>query len=128
MHSVPRKLTLGLILAAGVAACGDDVSIVQPPPDTAVVRSVVVSPSSATITAGSTFQFGASVDADAGLANTVTWTASGGTGITVDANGLASASATASGTASICAASTANTAVRGCAQLAVTPAAAAAFV
>lgn len=123
MHSVPRKLTLGLILAMGVAACGDDVTVEEQPDPTPVVRSVIVSPSSATIGAGGTFQFGASVDADAGLPNTVSWTASGGTGISVDQTGLAAASATATGTASICAAATANTAIRSCAQLAVTPAA-----
>jgi hypothetical protein len=122
MQSVPRKLTLGLILAMGVAACGDDVTVDQVDPPAPVVRSVLVTPSSATIAQGGTFQFGASVDADAGVSTAVTWSASGGTGITVDQNGLAAASASATGTGSICATSTVNTNAKSCAQLAVTPA------
>ena len=95
MNSVPRKLTMGLAIALVAAACGDKVTVADPPPTvTPVVRSVVVSPSSATINAGSSFTFGAAVDADAGLTNAVTWTAAGGTGITVDQNGVATASAT----------------------------------
>lgn len=125
MYSVPRKLTMGLILSgAFLAACGDDVTVTEAPPPvtpTPVVRSVVVSPSSATVTAGSSFTFGAAVDADAGLARTVTWSASGGTGISVDGNGVATTTTAATGVASICAAATAEPTVKGCAQLTVTP-------
>ena len=55
MNSVSRQLTLGMIVALGAAACGDDVTVTEqtpPPAPTPVVRSVVVSPSAATIAAG----------------------------------------------------------------------------
>jgi hypothetical protein len=129
MNSVPRKLTLGLVIAFAAAACGDDVTVTPPPPPPeGTVRSVIVSPSSATIPQGGSFQFGAAVDADAGIARTVTWSATGGTGVSVNTDGLASATSTASGTASICAASTVLTTVKGCAQLAVAPPAAPATI
>ena len=125
MNSVTRKLTLGLAVAIAATACGDNVTVKQQGPPPATVRSVVVSPSSATIAAGSSFTFGAAVDADSGLSRAVTWTAAGGTGITVDANGVATSTATATGVASVCATSVANTAIKGCAQLTVNAVAAA---
>jgi hypothetical protein len=130
MNSVPRKLTLGLIVAFGAVACGDDVTVQEETPPTPVVRSVVVSPSSATVAAGASFTFGAAVDADAGLARTVTWSSSNAAVAGVDANGVATAVATLTtgGVSAICATSTADADVKGCAQLTVTPAAAAATV
>jgi hypothetical protein len=131
MNSVPRKLTLGLILAVGAAACGDDVTVTETTPVTPTpsVRSVVVSPPTATIAPGGTFTFGAAVDADAPLARTVTWSSSNAS-ITVTSAGVASAPAslTAGGVSSICAVATANADVKGCAQLTVTPGAPAATV
>jgi hypothetical protein len=122
MNSVPRKLTVGLLVAIGAAACGDDVTVKEQPAPTPVVRSVVVSPSSATIAPGGSFTFGAAVDADAGIARTVTWSSSN-SAITVTNEGVASAPSTltAGGVSSICATSTADAAVKGCAQLTVTP-------
>lgn len=129
MKSVSRKLAALAVVALGAAACGDDVTTAPPTTtSTAQVHSVTVTPSSATVAQGSSFTFGASVDADAGLARTVTWSAAGGTGITVDAAGVASASATATGVASICATSTVDSGVKGCASLTVAGAAAAATI
>ena len=124
MNSVSRKLTLGMIVALGAAACGDDVTVTEqtpPPAPTPVVRSVVVSPSAATIAAGASFTFGAAVDADAPLATTVTWTSSNTAIATVTAAGVATANAVA-GVSSICATSTAATGKSACAQLTVTTA------
>lgn len=130
MNSVPRKLTLGLGLALVAAACGDDVTVQEQPQPTPVVRSVVVSPSSATVAPGGSFTFGASVDADAGLARTVTWSSSNTTVANVDQSGVATASGTLTegGVTSICAASTVDAGIKGCAQLTVSPAAAPATV
>jgi len=124
MNSVSRKLTLGMIVALGAAACGDDVTVTEqtpPPAPTPVVRSVVVSPSAATIATGASFTFGAAVDADAPLATTVTWTSSNTAIATVTAAGVATANAVA-GVSSICATSTAATGKSACAQLTVTTA------
>jgi len=124
MNSVPRKLTLGLMVAFGAAACGDDVTVTEqapPPAPTPVVRSVVVSPSAATVAANGTFQFGAAVDADAGLSGAVTWSSSNSGVAGVNATGLATAGA-AAGQTSICATSTADATKSSCAQLTVTAA------
>lgn len=129
MNSVPRKLTLGLGLALVVAACGDDVTVQEAPQPTPGLRSVVVSPSSATVAPGGSFTFGAAVDADAGLARTVTWSSSNTAVANVDQSGVATASASpAGGVTSVCAASTVDANVRGCAQLTVTQAAAPATI
>ncbi len=117
MNSVPRKLTLGLIVALGAAACGDDVTVSEQPAPTPVVRSVIVSPSAANIAVGGTSTFGSAVDADAGLQTTVTWTSSNGSVATVNNQGTATG--VASGTTSICATSTQDTNKSSCAQLTV---------
>lgn len=122
MNSVSRKLTLGMIVALGAAACGDDVTVTEqtpPPAPTPVVRSVVVSPSAATIALPGAFTFGAAVDADAGLATTVNWTSSNAAVATV-ANGVATA--VGAGVTSVCATSTVDANKASCAQLTVTAA------
>ncbi len=116
MISVPRRLTLGLIVALGAAACGDDVTVSETPAPTPVVRAVVVSPSAATVGLPGSFTFGAAVDADAGLATTVTWSSSN-PGVATVVNGVATAAS--AGTASICATSTVDANKSSCAQLTV---------
>ncbi len=116
MISVPRRLTLGLMVALGAAACGDDVTVSEQPAPTPVVRAVVVSPSAATIGLPGSFTFGAAVDADAGLATTVTWSSSNA-GVATVVNGVATA--VSAGTASICATSTVDANKSSCAQLTV---------
>ncbi|HYV96888.1 MAG TPA: hypothetical protein VE967_05490 [Gemmatimonadaceae bacterium] len=113
-----------MILAVGAAACGDDVTVKETTPvtPTPVVRSVVVSPASATIAPSGSFTFGAAVDADAGLARTVTWSSSNTNVAAVSNTGVATATAAVGGgVTSICATSTADTDVKGCAQLTVAP-------
>lgn len=87
------------------------------------VRSVVVSPAAVTMNPGGTQGFVANVDADAGVARTVTWTSSNTAVVTVTAAGVATA--VAPGAATITATSTANTSVAGAASVTVrTPTAA----
>src|ERR1041385_5462313 len=84
MSKLYRSLLWSGLVAAGVAACGDDVSVVGP---AKVVHSVSVAPDGATISIGQTVQLVASVNADSGLATTGTWKSSDVAKATVDANG-----------------------------------------
>jgi predicted small lipoprotein YifL len=87
------------------------------------VRSVTVSPPAVTMNPGGTQGFVANVDADAGVARTVTWTSSNNAVVTVTSAGVATA--VAPGAATITATSTANTSVSGAASVTVrTPTAA----
>jgi hypothetical protein len=81
------------------------------------VRSVVVSPAAVTMNPGGTQGFVANVDADPGVARTVTWTSSNTSVVTVTAAGVATA--VAPGAATITATSTANTSVAGAASVTV---------
>jgi len=87
------------------------------------VRNVTVSPAAVTMNPGGTQGFVANVDADAGVARTVTWTSSNQAVVTITAAGVATA--VAPGAATITATSTANTSVTGAASVTVrTPTAA----
>jgi len=87
------------------------------------VRSVTVAPDAVTMNPGGTQGFVANVDADPGVARTVTWTSSNTAAVTVTAAGVATA--VAPGVSTITATSTANTAVVGAAVVTVrTPTAA----
>jgi Bacterial Ig-like domain (group 2) len=81
------------------------------------VHSVTVSPSFVTLNPGGTQGFVANVDADPGVARTVTWTSSDAAVATVTAAGVATA--VAPGAATITATSTANTSVAGAASVTV---------
>jgi hypothetical protein len=83
------------------------------------VRSVTVSPSSATLNPTQTLQLVANVDADPGVARTVTWASSNTAVATVTNAGVVTA--VAAGAASITATSTANTGVSGAMALTVQP-------
>jgi hypothetical protein len=108
---------LALAAATGLTACGDKVSVVQPPADS-TVHTVTVSPPAVTLQVNDVFTFTASVDAGAGVADrTVTWTSSNAAVATVDANGTVTAKG--GGNASIVAASKANPAVKGSAVVTV---------
>lgn len=131
MQKVSRSILTGLLLAAGLTACGDKVTVAGPTTQTVTstvtstgtttgqVHSVTVSPSSVSLAIGNTVQLVASVDADAGIARTVTWATTDSTKATVSATGLAKA--VASGTVVITATSTANTAVAGAATIIIAP-------
>lgn len=81
------------------------------------VRSVTVSPTAVTMNPGGTQGFVANVDADPGVARTVTWTSTNTAVVTVTAAGVATA--VAPGAATITATSTANTSVSGAASVTV---------
>lgn len=106
MRKLYRSMLWSGLVVAGVAACGDDVTI-PPQPTPPAVRSVSVAPTGATVPAGGTLQMVATVDADAGTATTVTWSSSDATRATVGATGLVTAAAAANaGSVAITACST----------------------
>ena len=77
MSKLYRSLLWSGLVVAGVAACGDDVTITPPPPPPPppppTVHSVSVGPTGVTIQSGTSLQMIASVNADAGVATTVAW-------------------------------------------------------
>ena len=117
MSKLYRSLLWSGLVAAGVAACGDDVTVVGP---AKVVHSVTVAPDGATISINQTVQLVASVNADSGLATTVTWKSSDVAKATVDANGKVTG--VAAGSVGIQACSTVNASVCGAATVTVTAA------
>jgi len=122
MQRVVRSTLVGLLTFAGLTACGDKVTVTNPPTTTAtvpVVRSVTVSPASATLNQGDKITLAASVNADAGITDrTVTWTSSNTAIASVDANGVVTAGTTA-GTATVTAAAKADLTVKGAALITV---------
>jgi len=115
---------IGLLAIAGLTACGDKIEVpgVTTTPTSNVVRSVTVSPSSATLNQGDKITLAASVNADAGVTDrTVTWSSSNTAIASVDANGLVTAGTTA-GNATITAASKADPTVKGAALITVSTA------
>ena len=118
MQKLTRSLfALGVL--AGLAACGDDVSVTEPPPVTPAVTGISVSPQSATLIKGQTAQLSAVVTAnDPSVATTVTWSTSAATVATVSATGLVTA--VGPGSATITATSTANANFKAGAQITVT--------
>lgn len=119
MQKFSRSL-LALGMLAGLAACGDDVSVTEPPKPTPAVTGISVSPPSATLGIGSTAQLSAVVTTnDASVATTVTWASSAPAVASVSATGLVTALAI--GSATITATSTANASFRAGAQITVTP-------
>ncbi len=92
MRKFSRSLLWTGLVVAGVAACGDDVTITPPPPPPPppppTVHSISVAPSGVTLTHPATQQMTAAVNADAGVATTVTWSAAPGTVATISATGL----------------------------------------
>lgn len=124
MQKVSRSIFAGLLVIAGLTACGDKVTVSAPgggtsSTGTGVVHSVTVSPSSVSLKIGETVQLVATVDADAGLARTVTWKSGDSNKATVSSAGLVTAAA--SGTVVITATSTADATVAGAATIIVSP-------
>src|SRR5688572_32610063 len=118
MSKLYRSLLWSGLVVAGVAACGDDVTV-APPPNQGV-QSVTVGPTGVTISVGQTLQMAAAVNADAGIATTVTWTSSNPATASVNpTSGLVTG--VASGSVAITACSTVATGV--CGQATVTVAA-----
>ncbi len=125
MQKVSRSIFAGLLVIAGLTACGDKVTVAPgggtSTSTTPQVHSVTITPATVTLGAGQTVQLVATVNADAGLARTVTWTSTNTSIATVNASGLVTASATGSGTVAITATSTADPTVSGAASIIVTP-------
>ncbi len=129
------RSTLVAAVAIFAAACGDKVTVAGPTAVTLTstttttpvvpgkVNSVSIAPATATLTIGQTITMIAAVNADAGIATTVTWTSSDATKASVSAAGLVTALVATPGVA-ICATSTANTGVKGCGSVVVTAASA----
>lgn len=114
------RKTILVVGAALLAACGDKVTVQEytPPPTTAKVNSVEVSPATATLNVGQTITMTAAVNADAGLATTVTWSSSDAGKASVSTAGVVTAVAATPGVA-ICATSTVDTGKKGCATVVV---------
>jgi hypothetical protein len=132
-----KVLRYSVIAAVAIiaAACGDKVTVTAPQTVTTTttttttttpvgkVNSVSVAPATATLTIGQTISMTAAVNADAGIATTVTWSTSDATKATVSTVGLVAAVAATPGVA-ICATSTVNVGVKGCGSVVVTAASA----
>lgn len=95
-----RKFFAAGVLAFGLAACGDDVTIVEPAPppppppapETPNIVSFSVSPTTATIAAGTTLQGSYSLQTKPGVDGTVAWASNNQGVATVDpATGLITA-------------------------------------
>lgn len=111
-----RSVLAAGVVALGLAACGDDVTVAPPPTGSGGVTSVVVAPSSATVTVGSTIILAASVTADSGKGQ-VTWATSDATVATVDQSGHVTG--VKPGSVTIVATSQANTSISGAAAVTV---------
>ncbi len=126
-----RSVLLAGMVAVGVAACGDDVTVVEPPapppPPTPTVKSISVTPDGASVGVGQTIVMSAAVVADEGVATTVTWSSSDPTKATVNAaTGVVTGVAV--GAVGIKATSTVNPAVSGNATITVVAAPAVATI
>jgi len=117
------RKTILVVGAAMLAACGDKVTVSEytPPATVAKVNSVEVAPATATMNIGQTITLTAAVNADAGVATTVTWNSSDATKASVSTAGVVTAVAATPGVA-ICATSTVDTGKKGCASVTVTAA------
>lgn len=121
-----RSSLVVAVTALVAAACGDKVTVPAAVTTTTItttaapkVNSVTVTPSLATMNIGDVITMVASVNADAGLATTVTWTSSDATKASVGAStGVVTALAATPGVA-ICAASTVDAGKKGCGQVTV---------
>ncbi len=120
------RKTILVVGAALLAACGDKVSVTEytPAPTPAAVlkvNSVAVAPLSATLNIGQSITLTAAVNADAGVATTVSWLPSDAAKVSVSASGVVLALAATPGVA-VCATSTVDSGKKGCATIVVTPA------
>ncbi|MGQ0641004.1 MAG: Ig-like domain-containing protein [Gemmatimonadaceae bacterium] len=117
MQKFTRSLfALGAL--AGLAACGDDVSIVEPPKPTPRVESISVTPASLALRVGQTATLSATVTAnDASVVRTVTWTSSAPNIASVSTAGVVTALA--AGQTTVTAAATADPTFRAAVQVTV---------
>lgn len=122
MFKFYRSVLAAGVVALGLAACGDNVTVTPPPPPSGGgVSSVVVTPPSVTIGVGQTEQLAVSVVADSGVDTGVNWTTGNAAVATVSATGVVTGIGL--GSTSIIATSKANSARSSAAQVTVTNAA-----
>ena len=98
MNKLFRSTLLTSMLAAGLAACGDSVTVVDPPPPPPPpppTVSVTVGPDGVSVGPGQTVQMSAAVTQSAGCAATVTWSVSDAARASVSATGLVTINAAA---------------------------------
>ena len=98
MNKFYRSLLVTGIVAAGLAGCGDDVTITEPPPPPpppAPTVSVTVGPDGVSVGPGQTVQMAAAVTQSAGCNAAVTWSVSDATRASVSATGLVTIAANA---------------------------------
>lgn len=118
MFKFYRNIFAAGIVSLGLVACGDDVTVSDPPtPPPPGVTSVSVVPGTQTLAVGQSVIFAASVIADAGVSTAVTWSSSAPTIATVDATGKVTG--VAAGTTTIIATSTADAGKKGVAAVTV---------
>lgn len=87
-----RNVLAAGVVALGLAACGDNVTVTNPPTSTPVVHGVTVVPASVTATVGQAgVTFVASVNADSGISSAVTWSSTNQTVATVSSAGVITA-------------------------------------
>ncbi len=91
-----RSLMMAGIVTLGLSACGDDLTITEPPPsppptETPNITTFSVSPTSATIAPGTFVQASATLITKPGVTGTVTWESSNPAVATVDATGMITA-------------------------------------
>ncbi len=124
MSKLYRSLLWSGLVAVGVAACGDDLTIQPPaPPAAATVHSISVAPNNVTVPIGTTVQMQAAVNADAGVATTVTWSINAPVSVaSISASGLLTTAG--AGAVAVQACSTVNTAVCGNATITISSSAA----
>lgn len=116
MSKLYRSLLCSGLVVAGITACGDDVTVNEPTP---TVHSISVAPDGVSIPPGSTLQMIEAVNADQGVATTVSWSVNTPATIaSISATGLLTA--TAPGQVGVRACSTVNTSVCGNATITIT--------
>jgi hypothetical protein len=118
MLKVYRNVLVSGVLALGLAACGDKVTVTQPVTPPPGVTSVTVTPANATVGIGQTIQLAATVVADSGISTGLTWASSGPLIANVDQTGKVTGIAV--GTTTITATSTINAARSFAVQITVT--------
>ncbi|MGH7594402.1 MAG: Ig-like domain-containing protein, partial [Gemmatimonadales bacterium] len=122
MFKFYRSALAAGVVALGLAACGDNVTVQPPPPPSGGgVTAVNVTPANATVGVGQTIQLAASVIADSGVSTALNWTSSNAAIATVSASGLVTGVGL--GTTTVIATSVASPSHSSAAQVTVTNAA-----
>jgi uncharacterized protein YjdB len=86
-----RNVLAAGVVALGLAACGDNVTVQNPITPTPLVHSVTVVPVSVTASVGQAVTFVASVNADSGLTSAVSWVSTNPAVATVTSAGVVTA-------------------------------------